>query len=401
MAGQRSAPFRLTRGLIRNAALALALCVSLAAPTQVVEADDPASAAIRQVIQRSNDEQVQAIASKDPSVMADTVTTDHYLALVQINQALLDSGVASIRLVKLEWGDIRVSGSTATATTFETWRTTLADGTTEQSRDLNGYRLVADASGAWKIAADDHPGIASSPPPGVEPIPGVPDKQDTSHNWAGYAATGGAYTAVSGTWTVPQPTADSSFGVDATWVGIGGVESRDLIQAGTQQTVNGSGRTQYQAWLELLPRASRSVPLPVHAGDSVTVALSEQAAGSWQIAFTNNTTGRAYSTTVPYTSSHSSAEWVEEAPSAGRGLLPLDDFGSIQFSNGSTVKDGQTLSVGAANAQPITMVSGALQPLVVPSPLGADGSSFSVARTDAPATIAVPSRRGLPGLTIP
>src|SRR5690348_506484 len=56
------------------------------------------TAAIQQVIQRSNAEQVQAIAARDPSAMADTVTPDHYQQLQQINQDLLDSDVNGITL---------------------------------------------------------------------------------------------------------------------------------------------------------------------------------------------------------------------------------------------------------------------------------------------------------------
>src|SRR5713101_7619576 len=49
------------------------------APARYIDAaDQDANAAIQQVIQRSNDEQAQAIAAKDPSLMADTVTTDHF-----------------------------------------------------------------------------------------------------------------------------------------------------------------------------------------------------------------------------------------------------------------------------------------------------------------------------------
>ena len=76
-------------------------------------------------------------------------------------------------------------------------------------------------------------------------------------------------------------------------------------------------------------------------------------------------------------------EWVEEAPSGGRGgVLPLSNFGTIQFSDGSTVKDGQAVSIAATGARAITMVSNNDQALAVPSPLGSDGRSFSVARTD-------------------
>ena len=370
-----------------------------AAPVRVLDAaDQDVNAAIQQVIQHSNDEQVQAISSRDSSLMADTVTSDHYQELVQINQDLLNNGVASINLVNLEWGAIAVDGSSATATTFETWRTTFTDGTTDQSRDRNDYALVLDNS-QWKIKSDAHPdqqqpGIGASTPPQTQPIP-FPDNRNTSHNWSGYAATGGTYTAVTGTWTVPQFNADSQPGVDAAWVGIGGVRSRDLIQAGTQQSVTGSGSTQYEAWIEMLPRASRPVPLSVHPGDSVTISISEQSADQWLIDFANNTTGQTYQTTQQYSSSHSSAEWVEEAPSGGRGgVLPLDNFGTIQFSGGSAVKDGQTLNIAEAGGRGITMVGNNNEALAVPSSLGQDGSSFSVARTEAPANVAGPGSRG-------
>jgi hypothetical protein len=350
-------------------------------------ADQDVNAAIQQVIQRSNDEQVQAIASHDSSVMADTVTSDHYRELVKVNQSLLDDGVSSISLVKLEWGAIAVDGSNATATAYETWRTVFSDGTTDQSRDRNDYTLVLD-NGSWKVKTDEHPdavqpGVGASPPPQTQPFP-FPDNQNTSHNWSGYAAAGGTFTSVTGTWSVPQFTTDGPAGIDAAWVGIGGVRSRDLIQAGTQQTVSGSGRTQYEAWIELLPRASRPVPLQVHAGDSVTVSITETGTDQWHVHFSNNSTGAIFDTDQQYMSSHSSAEWVEEAPSGGRGgVLPLDNFGSIQFSQGSAVKNGQAVTISGAGARAITMVGNNDQALAVPTALGDDGASFSVARTDA------------------
>ncbi len=350
---------------------------TVGAPAHYVDAaDQDVNAAIQQVIQRSNEEQAQALAARDPSLMADTVTSDHFQDLAQTNQDLLDNGVTSIKLVKLEWGAVAVNGTTATATTYETWTTTIK---------TNDHPDSAQAGGRPNPSA-------SSPPPQTQPFP-FPDNQDTSHNWSGYAATGGNFTSVTGTWSVPQFSADGSFGIDAAWVGIGGVRTRDLIQAGTQQTVSGSGSTQYEAWVETLPRASRPVPLRVHAGDSITVSITEQSPDQWLIEFSNNTTGQTYQQPQQYTSSHSSAEWVEEAPSAGRsGVLPLSNFGTIQFSNGSAVKDGQSLSIASSSAKAITMVSNNDQALAVPSPLGGDGSSFSVARTDVPATTAGPAR---------
>ena len=379
--------------------LSLSEPAAAAPPVRILDtADQDVNSLIQQVIQRSNDEQVQAIATRDSSVMADSVTSEHYQELVKINQELLDNGVTSIALVKLEWGAVAVNGSSASATTYETWRTNFADGTTDQSRDRNDYTLILD-NGGWKIQTDSHPdqllpGPGASTPPQTQPFP-FPDSQSTSHNWSGYAATGGSYTSVSGTWSVPQFSATSASGIDATWVGIGGVRSNDLIQAGTQQTVTGSGRTQYQAWIEMLPRASRPVPLKVHAGDSITVSISEQSANQWEIDFTNNTTGQTYETVQQYASTHSSADWVEEAPSGGRGgVLPLDDFGTIQFSNATAIKNGQSVTIADAGARAITMVGNNDRPLAVPSALGDDGASFSVARTDNPANSAGSGRRG-------
>ena len=98
-----------------------------------------------------------------------------------------------------------------------------------------------------------------------------------SRNWAGYAATAGKYTAVSGTWTVPEFAPDSPIGADATWVGIGGVHGNDLVQAGTQETVADHGRTQYQAWVEMLPQSSQPVPLSIGAGDSISISIEQSA----------------------------------------------------------------------------------------------------------------------------
>ena len=80
-------------------------------PSLVATTDQDVNSAIQQVIQRSNDEQVQAIATHDSSVMADTVTSEHYQELVQINQDLLDHGVSSI----VPWSSSR-SRSTVSAT---------------------------------------------------------------------------------------------------------------------------------------------------------------------------------------------------------------------------------------------------------------------------------------------
>ncbi|HEX5504213.1 MAG TPA: G1 family glutamic endopeptidase [Thermomicrobiales bacterium] len=356
-----------------------------------------ADAAIKAVIQRANDEQQQAFARNDPTLMRDTATSAYYDELVQTNRDLADGGVTDIELVALEWGPITARGQTgAQATTFETWRTTFSDGTTQQDRERNVYTLVL-AGGAWKVQADAHPdedpgqpaqpAQPGQPTPsdpngaGAPPFPDVPTGPGQSRNWAGYAATGGDFTAVSATWTVPTVADDgSTLAGDATWVGIGGVRSRDLIQAGTDATLQ-RGRVRYTAWIETLPQAEDPISLAVSPGDVVSVSIAQQSDGEWLIAFQNQTTGQQYQTTVAYTSTHSSAEWIEEAPSVGRRTLSLDSFGTVGFTHAAAVENGQTVTITQAGGQAITMIDRTGQPLAQPSPLGGDGASFTVRRT--------------------
>ncbi len=215
-----------------------------------------------------------------------------------------------------------------------------------------------------------------------------------SDNWAGYIATGGSFTSVSGSWVVPQVSATGTSS-DATWVGIGGTTSSDLIQAGTRAVADNSGKVSYQAWYEMLPAISQNIPLTISPGDSITASVSRQSANQWAISLIDSTTGQNYETTVTYTSSLSSAEWIEEMPVRGRTFIPLDNFGSVQFSALSAIKDGTLLTPAQANAQPIVMVNSLNQVLAQPSALGSDGASFTVTRTASTSTQTIsPLSRG-------
>ena len=368
-----------------------------AVQTNTSSNDTAAVAAVKDVVQRANEAQVQAYARNDPTLMRATATTSYYQELVQTNQGLQSSGAQSIALTKLEWVDVTVSGTTANAVTNETWRTTYTDGSVADSTDRNEYTLVLQA-GAWKISADVQP-TTQIITPGTAPSvtqPGTPASvTSSSSNWSGYAANGGTFTSVTATWTVPTVSATSS-GADATWVGIGGLTTNDLLQAGTQAMVDGSGTVEYSSWIEMLPQSSRNVPLSVSAGDSVTVTITQQGGNDWLIAMKNNTTNGSYSVTVQYSSSNSSAEWVQEAPSVGRGVISLDQFGTVKFSGASAVRDGKTMSLSALGAKAITMINGQGQAIAQPSTIASDGSSFTIARTDATSSPQTGGRRRRP-----
>lgn len=210
---------------------------------------------------------------------------------------------------------------------------------------------------------------------------------NTSSNWSGYVASGSTYTGVNGSWVVPtaSPVSGTNLSADASWVGVGGFATHDLIQAGTEAEVQ-NGSVLYQAWYEALPAGQVQVPLKIHAGDAITVTLNETSANVWHLIFTDATTGGNYQTDINYASSHTSAEWIEEMPVGEFGntasYVPLDMFGTAQFSNAyANTTDGlQTLS--NSGAQPMTMMNGRTV-LATPSGIGSDGENFSVARTNA------------------
>ena len=198
---------------------------------------------------------------------------------------------------------------------------------------------------------------------------------DISRNWSGYAAQNGQYTQVSGTWKVPSVTGSDPSSADAAWVGIGGISSNDLIQSGTEDTFDADGQVTASAFYELLPDAPVTIPtVTPRPGDTVTVSISQQQPDQWQISFADTTNGQTFSTTVSYTSSLSSAEWIEEAPSDGYGTVPLANFGSVSFTHASSNQG--TLS--QSGAQPLAMADDQGQTLATPSAIGSDGASFSV-----------------------
>jgi hypothetical protein len=331
------------------------------------------------VIRKAADEQQQAFAQNKPTLMQDTATAAYYAQLVQVDAALRSAGVTSVQMLSVSFGQSTVQGSSAQVTTTETWRATYADGTTADDTSLNNYTLVL-VGLAWKISGDRQP--STNIPPGTSPGGPPATVGTTSRNWSGYVASGGTFTAVSGTWTIPAVSASTGTSprADATWVGIGGATTSDLVQAGTDATVD-NGVVTYSAWVETLPQPSKPVSLAVSAGDTITVSITQQTAGVWNITIRNATSGGAYTGTVTYASSMSSAEWIEEAPTARNGVVLLDRFGTVQFTNASAVKNGQTVTPAAAGATAVKMVnnkSGVT--LANPSPLGSDGASFTVKR---------------------
>ncbi len=398
--------------LIPNGLSAPTTAVSAQAATPTPKPLTPAEK-VQAVIEKADQEQQTAYAQKNPSLMKNTSTSSYYTQVSKINQQMTSNGVSSITLVKLVWDGVTINSSTsATATDTETWQTTFSNGTVQEDTNQNIYKLVLQ-NGSWLIQTDTQPtssqsgstttavatptATSTSGSTGVSSVPATPtipaSQTSQSNNWAGYSVQGGTYTSVTGTWVVPLDSGTGAAGSTATWVGIGGVSTRDLIQAGTQETSNGSGSVQYQAWIETLPQASQNVNFVASPGDSVTVTITETnpSTQTWTIYFKNNTTGKTYQTTVQYSSSNSSAEWIQEAPTSGRSEVPVDNYGEVTFTNATATENGQTVNIAQASGTPITMVDSSGNAVSSPTALTANGKGFSVVQVGTSTSSPVPT----------
>ncbi|MDB5266239.1 MAG: hypothetical protein JWN89_54 [Parcubacteria group bacterium] len=211
-----------------------------------------------------------------------------------------------------------------------------------------------------------------------------------SSNWSGYVATDGPYTAVNGSWTVPVVPPSNSHLVSAEWIGIGGINSTDLIQIGTE-AISDNNYSRYVAWYEILPANPVTIPMAVHGGDSMTSSLNLIGQDLWRLTIKNNTTGEDYSTTLSYASTLSSAEWIEERPKDVDHFLTLTNFGRVDFTGSTAVQNGAFVPLRDTNAGAMTMIEGS-RVLARATGFNADGQSFSVYQPENPTPLPIPTQ---------
>ena len=210
-------------------------------------------------------------------------------------------------------------------------------------------------------------GLGHAMPSGAAPSPAsapstiVALNANQSSNWSGYnqgtlEQGGTQFHQVSAYWNVPIATQHKRGRSEysSAWIGIGGgcvdagcaVGDNTLIQTGTEQDVTGGkhGSTAtYSAWWEIIPGPSITIDnLKVHAGDTMYADIREIVPFSnvWTITLRNVTTGVTFTQTVPYTSTHATAEWIVETPlllgTDGVALAAMPNLSRVQFSNAKT-----------------------------------------------------------------
>ncbi len=244
-----------------------------------------------------------------------------------------------------------------------------------------------------------------------------------SSNWSGYAVNGsaGSVTSASGSWIVPTVNGGTGTAYAAFWTGIDGFSSSTVEQIGTlsQTSTSFSFRgtkttVTYYAWYEFYPSESiitittatspHGAPATVKPGDKIFAGVTYVSGTTFTLTINDVTQGWTFTTTGSQAgATESSAEWIAEAPSSSRGVLPLANFGHVYFGQDYTsyamtcyaTVNGVSGNIGSflhgssvansINVQSITMATQMgfgrytfISPEATPSPLTSDGTSFSI-----------------------
>jgi len=214
-----------------------------------------------------------------------------------------------------------------------------------------------------------------------------------SSNWFGYdqgtlEQGNKLFNSITGDWTVPAATQHTSGQAEASsdWIGIGGgcvdagctVTDNTLIQTGTEQDVDATGAPSYSAWWELVPAPSISISnMTVSPGDHMHASIAEAVNDSdlWNITLQDVTKGESFSTTVPYPSTHATAEWIEETPleiGTNAGFAALPNLTNPAFTSGTT--NGSPVKLSSSEA--MDLIDSNSNVIGAPSAPNAAGSGF-------------------------
>jgi hypothetical protein len=243
-----------------------------------------------------------------------------------------------------------------------------------------GVGMAGSSGAAATMAAPGHGVLIPAHTGQVLP---VKNADTSSLNWSGYAVVGQAghpITAVTQNWVVPT-VSNVPAGFSSTWAGIGGYNTSDLIQAGTESD---TAQTPY-AWYEILPASETPITsgctgdntCTVKPGDAMSVTIRNTGGNGWTISMTNPRW--TWSKSLAYASTLSSAEWILEAPTVGAQTV-LANVGTQKFTAGSPgntfTVDGVTKVISQGSPVRILLSPGLVNE-ATPSALNSAGAAFN------------------------
>ncbi|KAI9045882.1 concanavalin A-like lectin/glucanase [Aspergillus affinis] len=165
-----------------------------------------------------------------------------------------------------------------------------------------------------------------------------------SANWAGVVresspTQGSSYTSVSATFTVPEPApaSNSPGGIQAAsaWVGIDGdTYTTAILQAGVDFYYD-NGQIYNDAWYEWFPDVAHDFDFAVSTGDVVSVTVESYTPTDGVAVIVNESTGQRATQQISAPSGEKlageNADWIVEDFQSGSEMVPLVDFGTVQF----------------------------------------------------------------------
>ncbi|KGO74895.1 Concanavalin A-like lectin/glucanases superfamily [Penicillium italicum] len=184
-----------------------------------------------------------------------------------------------------------------------------------------------------------------------------------SSNWAGAVLVGTGYTSVSGEITIPIPrlpnhaNSYTSYCASA-WVGIDGDTCiTAILQTGVDFCVQGDS-TSYSAWYEWYPDYAHDFSnIQISAGHVIRMTVDATSKSSGSATVENLSTGA--SVTHKFRGGlrdnlcEFNAEWIVEDFSVNNALAPFANFGTVEFSNATASRSGNTYGPSGATIMDI------------------------------------------------
>jgi hypothetical protein len=234
-------------------------------------------------------------------------------------------------------------------------------------------------------------GVSPTPTVAVTTFPTLPTTtpENISVNWAGYVVQTSfdypetnAIEAVEATWNVPAVDCSQTGMSDyssAFWVGIDGFSSISVEQIGTDSDCT-KGIPIYYAWYEMYPKDSVTLNMTLLPGDKVHAKVTYLGDQQFLFSFTDLTNNQSESLSeTSAIAERSSAEWIAEAPVYHHRVLPLSDFGPVDFTNVSVTVNGMTGPIMSNGWDYRSIVMEAVDGSIKATPTGlVDGSGFSI-----------------------
>jgi hypothetical protein len=187
-----------------------------------------------------------------------------------------------------------------------------------------------------------------------------------SFDWSGYAdgsakTKKGTFTKVSGSWTAPGVRCGAEDEITVDWVGLDGLHSNSIEQAGTMAWCY-EGAPLYFTWWEMSPgKGLREVGNTLRPGDKISASVSRSGT-AYTLRVTDSTNSansfKTKQTCAAATCPDTSAEWIAERPAfANVGFAPLAHYTAFQITNGSERASHKSGTIGSFSAvSAITMV---------------------------------------------